>query len=117
MGNNSRLVYSDEYGSNCPKCKKPRSKCQCAEAKEAQNTDGIVRVSRSKAGRKGSGVSLITGVPLQGKELKELAKKLKQKCGSGGTVKDGIIEIQGEHRDKLVEELKKLGWTVKKAGG
>ena len=114
---NNRLVYSDEFGSNCPKCKKPRSKCRCDENKQAPRSDGIVRVSRSTAGRKGKGVTIITGVPLQGKDLKELAKKLKQKCGSGGTVKDGIIEIQGEHRDALVEELQRQGWTVKKAGG
>ena len=114
---NNRLVYSDELGRNCPKCHKPLGKCQCAKSSPIAKNDGIVRVSRSTAGRKGSGVTLITGVPLQGKELKELAKKLKQKCGSGGTLKDGVIEIQGEHRDKLVEELQKFGWQVKKAGG
>ncbi|PLY03243.1 MAG: stress response translation initiation inhibitor YciH [Desulfuromonas sp.] len=113
----NRLVYSDEVGSNCPKCKKTLKKCTCTANKTAVQSDGIVRIGRSSAGRKGSGVTVITGVPLQGKELKELAKKLKQKCGSGGTIKDGVIEIQGEHRDKLVGELKKHGWTVKKAGG
>jgi translation initiation factor 1 len=119
MMRNSRLVYSDEQGKNCPKCRKPLNKCKCAEKTRtpAPKSDGIVRISRSTAGRKGSGVSVITGVPLQGKELKELAKKLKQKCGSGGTVKDGVIEIQGDHRDMLVVELQKYGWTVKKAGG
>jgi translation initiation factor 1 len=114
---NSRLVYSDEIGRNCLKCNKPLNKCTCDRNKSAPSKDGIVRVSRSSAGRKGKGVTIVTGVPLQGKELKDLAKKLKQKCGSGGTVKDGIIEIQGEHRDTLVAELQKQGWTVKKAGG
>ena len=114
---NSRLVYSDEVGRNCPKCKMPLAKCRCDKRKAAPKSDGIIRVGRSTAGRKGSGVTVITGVPLQNVELKELAKTLKQKCGSGGTVKDGIIEIQGEHRDRLVEELQKFGWTVKKAGG
>ncbi len=117
MSKNSRLVYSDEIGSTCPKCKKPLKNCTCKNTQSTPKSDGIVRVSRSSAGRKGKGVTIITGVPLQDKALKELAKKLKQKCGSGGTVKDGIIEIQGEHRDMLVEELQKQGWTVKKAGG
>jgi len=79
-------------------------------------TDGIVRISRQTKGRKGAGVSLVTGVPLDGKELKNLAKKLKQKCGTGGTIKSGIIEIQGDHRDTLKQELTKLGYTVKLAG-
>ena len=117
MSKNSRLVYSDEIGSTCPKCRKPLKSCDCHNTTSVSKGDGIVRVSRSTAGRKGKGVTIITGVPLQDKKLKELAKKLKQKCGSGGTVKDGIIEIQGEHRDMLVEELQKQGWTVKKAGG
>lgn len=77
----------------------------------------MVRISRQTKGRKGSGVSLITGIPLDGNELKILAKQLKTKCGTGGTVKDGIIEIQGDHRQTLLDELKKKGWTVKLAGG
>lgn len=80
-------------------------------------TDGIVRVSRQTKGRKGKGVTLITGVPLAGAELKDLAKLLKQKCGSGGTIKDGTIEVQGDHRDLLVAELKSKGWVVRKSGG
>jgi translation initiation factor 1 len=62
-------------------------------------------------------VSIITGLPLRDAELKALAKALKQKCGAGGAVKDGTIEIQGDHRDLLVTELTKLGYTVKKVGG
>ena len=79
--------------------------------------DGVVRVSRETKGRKGKGMTIITGVPLRGSDLKELAKQLKQKCGTGGTVKGDIIEIQGDHRDKLITELSDRGWTVKKAGG
>jgi translation initiation factor 1 len=79
--------------------------------------DGVVRVSRETKGRKGKGVTLVTGVPLGGDDLKDLAKKLKRRCGSGGTVKDGVIEIQGDHRDAVIAELSGFGWTVKKAGG
>ncbi len=80
-------------------------------------SDGIVRISRQTKGRKGAGVSLVTGVPLDDKNLKNLAKQLKQKCGTGGTIKSGIIEIQGDHRDLLKQELLKLGYTVKLSGG
>ncbi len=83
----------------------------------AVKSDGIVRVGRETKGRKGKGVTLVTGVPLPVDELKLLAKELKQKCGTGGTLKDGVIEIQGDHRDILIELLKAKGWTVKKAGG
>lgn len=114
---NYRPVYSSETGRLCPKCGKPAANCSCTRQNPAPAGDGVVRVSRSTAGRKGKGVTIVTGVPLEGKELKELAKRLKQKCGSGGTLKDGVIEIQGEHRDQLVEELQKQGWTVKRAGG
>lgn len=79
--------------------------------------DGVVRVSRETKGRKGKGVTIITGVPLHPAGIAELAAQLKKKCGSGGTVKDGVIEIQGDHRDTIVEALAKLGWTVKRAGG
>ena len=114
---NNRLIYSSELGRLCPGCSQPIKNCLCKKTKDAKPGDGIVRISRSTAGRKGKGVTLITGVPLTGEALKELARQLKQKCGSGGTLKDGIIEIQGEHRDQLVEELQKHGWTVKRAGG
>ena len=114
-----RTVYSSEHGRMCPDCRRPLSKCNCkAEKKNAKpKTDGIVRVSRETKGRKGSGVSIITGLPLNDADLKKLAKQLKKTCGSGGTVKDRTIEIQGDHRDKLVAELQKLGYTAKKAGG
>jgi translation initiation factor 1 len=80
-------------------------------------TDGIVRIHRETKGRKGKGVTLLTGIPLPAEELKTLAKSLKQKCGTGGTVKDGVIEIQGDQRQLLLAELQKLGWKVKLAGG
>lgn len=76
-----------------------------------------MRVGRETKGRKGKGVSLVRGVLLQDQELARLAKRLKTKCGSGGTVKNGVIEIQGDHRDLLMEELRKEGFTVKRSGG
>jgi translation initiation factor 1 len=79
--------------------------------------DGTVRVSRETKGRKGKGVSLVSGVPLGAEALAALAKELKQRCGTGGTVKDGVIEIQGDHRDRLIEELQSRGHRVKRAGG
>ena len=112
----SGLVYSTEHGRMCPGCGQPVDECICGEELAPQG-DGIVRVSRETKGRKGKGVTLITGVPLKSNELKALAKQLKQRCGTGGAVKDGVIEIQGDQRDLLVEELKKKGYQVKKAGG
>ena len=115
---NSRLVYSSASGRICPKCKKPIAACACSQsAATPPPGDGVVRVGRETKGRKGKGMTLITGVPLPADELKKLAKELKQKCGTGGTLKDGVIEIQGDHRDALVEMLKARGWTVKRSGG
>jgi len=79
--------------------------------------DGIVRVGRETTGRKGKGVTTVRGVPLAGDALEALATRLKKRCGSGGTVDGGVIEIQGDHRDLLVDELGKLGYTVRRAGG
>ena len=76
-----------------------------------------VRVSRQVAGRGGKAVSVITGLPLAASALEELATKLKKLCGAGGAVKDGSIEIQGDHRDRLVAELCKLGYEAKRSGG
>ena len=101
----------------CPGCSQPVAQCACSHSGGLAPGDGIVRVSRETKGRKGKGVTLITGLPLDSSGLQKLAKQLKRRCGAGGTVRDGVIEIQGEHRDLLVTELKKLGFTVKRAGG
>ncbi len=76
-----------------------------------------VRVGRETSGRSGKGVSVITGLPLTGDALAALATQLKKRCGSGGTVRDGVIEIQGDHRDTLVQELTRLGYPAKRSGG
>lgn len=116
---NSKLVYSTELGRICPSCGKQSAECICKKKKTQPmpKSDGKIRVERSTKGRKGKGVSLISGLPLEGRSLKELAKKLKQKCGTGGTVKNGVIEIQGDHRNVLIEHLKTLGYKAVKAGG
>lgn len=117
----SRLVYSSESGRICPRCEKYFEHCACKNAKQQAvptvKNDGIVRVGRETKGRKGKGVTTVTGVPLVGDDLKQLAKEFKQKCGTGGTLKDGVIEIQGDHRDQLIELLKVKGWQVKRSGG
>jgi len=115
----SGLVYSTEFGKMCPACDKPIAKCACKKKKSQliPKNDGFVRLIKETKGRKGKGVILITGLPLDNDELKKLAKSLKQKCGSGGSLKNGVIEIQGDHRDLLEDELSKLGYRVKRAGG
>ncbi len=115
--NGSGLVYSTEHGKMCQNCAKPLAQCSCGQKKVQAKGDGIVRVLRETKGRKGSGVTLITGLPLADPELTALAKQLKQRCGSGGTVKNGIIEVQGDHRDVILTELLRLGYPAKKAGG
>ena len=109
MSKNSRLVYSTETGRINPQDDKPTS--------DNASGDGIVRLKRETKGRKGKGVTLVTGVPLAEAELKKLAKTLKQKCGVGGALKDGVIEIQTDDRDKLKQLLEAQGFTVKVAGG
>ncbi|MFA6497928.1 MAG: translation initiation factor Sui1 [Desulfurivibrionaceae bacterium] len=116
-GNGSGLVYSTEHGRTCPHCARPVAQCSCGQKKVAPKGDGIVRISRETKGRKGSGVTLITGLPLAEPELAALAKQLKQRCGSGGTVKNGVIEIQGDQREVVLAELIRLGYQAKKAGG
>ena len=111
------LVYSTAHGQMCPRCGKPTIRCACRKTAPQPGGDGIVRVQRQRKGRRGKGVTLVTGVPLDAFELAALAKELKRRCGSGGTVKDGVIEIQGDHRNLLVEMLSGRGWVVKRAGG
>lgn len=111
------VVYSTAHGRMCPDCGKPAAACGCGQKKAAPAGDGIVRVGRETKGRKGSGVTLVSGVPLDDTGLLALAKELKKRCGSGGTVKESVIEIQGDHRDTVILELQKKGWKVKRAGG
>lgn len=113
----SRPVYSTTHGRLCPDCGRPVAQCICRRAPAPPKGDGIVRVGRETKGRAGKGVTIITGVPLAGDQLAALATALKKRCGTGGTVKDGVIEIQGDHRDVLVAELTQRGFRVKKAGG
>jgi len=117
MDQDSRFVYSTEQGRICPECGKAAKACMCVRAARKSGGDGIVRVLRETKGRKGKGVTVITGLPLSAPDLKALGRQLKKTCGSGGTVKDGVIEIQGDHRDRLLVELKKLGFAAKRAGG
>ena len=123
-----RLVYSSESGRICPSCGRTETRCSCRgkgararikareDAESAKAGDGIVRVGRSTKGRRGKIVSVVTGVVLDEDALRELAGDLKRRCGTGGALKDGIIEIQGDHRDTLVLELEKRGFKVKRAG-
>lgn len=106
-------VYSTEHGRMCPDCNKPAAACLCSAKRTIPRSDGIVRVVLERSGRKGKGVTVITGIPLDHDGLLLCAKQLKQKCGSGGTVKNNAIEIQGDWRDKLVEEMQKQGYRVR----
>lgn len=110
------LVYSTEHGRMCPDCRQPQAQCICKAATVPEG-DGIVRVSRETKGRGGKAVTLVKGVLLEATALAQLGKQLKAACGTGGTVKDGVIEVQGDHIERVMEALKKQGYTVKRAGG
>jgi translation initiation factor 1 len=100
----------------CPECRRQLSGCTC-NAKAAPAGDGVVRVSRQTKGRGGKSVTLIKGLALDSIALALLGKQLRTACGSGGTVKDGVIEVQGDHCELVVEALKKHGHNAKRAGG
>lgn len=107
MNDNSRLVYSTETGrikEEAPVVSRPKG-------------DGVIRIQRQTSGRKGKGVCVITGVDLPDAELSKLVAELKKKCGCGGTLKDGVIEIQGDKRDLIKQLLEAKGMKVKLAGG
>jgi translation initiation factor 1 len=111
------LVYSTDSGRMCPACRRPIAACVCGQATPVPRGDGIVRVSRETKGRAGKGVTLVRGLTLDAAALTSLAKALKAACGSGGTVKDGVIEVQGDHCERVIGHLARQGWTVKRAGG
>ncbi len=110
------VVYSSETGRNCPECNKPIASCSCNETSTLLG-DGNVKVRKENKGRKGKGVTTISGLPLNIDDLKSLAKEFKQMCGVGGSVKNGVIEIQGDHVVPLLNELVKRGYKAKKSGG
>ena len=120
---NTRLVYSTESGRICPRCRKPSASCRCGNKGKKSppqsqfKPDGIIRIRRETKGRKGKTVTAVFGFELGAFDLKALAKQLKQHCGTGGSVKDGVIVVQGDHREALREFLTAQGYTVKIAGG
>lgn len=110
------LVYSTDSGRHCPECRQPIDACICKQTAVPAG-DGIARVRRETKGRGGKTVTAVSGVPLAEDALKELASALKRRCGTGGALKDGVIEIQGDHVELLLEELAKRGFKAKKSGG
>jgi translation initiation factor 1 len=115
-----RLVYSTDGGriNTCPTCGQPYKQCSCDQSTQpTRKSDGIVRVRLERKGHGGKTVTVIDGIIGSDTELAALAQQLKKLCGSGGTVKDGIIEIQGDHCEKVMAKLTALGYKVKRAGG
>lgn len=112
------LVYSSDAGRMCPTCRRPAAACTCrARGNAAPAGDGVARVSRETKGRGGKAVTLVRGVPLGVEAVAALGKRLRNACGAGGTLKDGVLEIQGDHAERIVELLKAEGFAVKRAGG
>ena len=112
------LVYSTETGRMCPDCGKPLNACSCKAAAKAKPVgDGNVKVSRESKGRGGKTVTLVRGLALDADALTALGKQLRSACGSGGTAKDGVLEIQGDHCERVMAELTKLGHKPKRVGG
>ena len=111
------LVYSTDAGRMCPGCGNPAAQCDCKQTGPAPAGDGIVRVSRETKGRGGKAVTVVRGLDLDASALAQLGKQLKAACGSGGTAKEGVIEVQGDHCAKVIELLKAQGRIVKRAGG
>ncbi|PIQ87903.1 MAG: hypothetical protein COV73_01680 [Candidatus Omnitrophica bacterium CG11_big_fil_rev_8_21_14_0_20_43_6] len=112
---NSSLVYSTSQGSICPGCGQQLKRCVCRNIKKTKvaGTDGVVRLRYEINGRKGKGMTMIYGLALNEAGLLDLAKKLKQRFATGGAVKDGTIQLQGDFRDQARQELSKLGYPVK----
>ena len=117
----STLVYSTDAGGRvCPGCGQALGACECAQRAQAARLaagDGVARVSREVSGRGGKTVTVVRGLPLDDAALGALTKALKAACGSGGTLKDGVIEIQGDHRDRVCTLLAARNLKVKRAGG
>jgi translation initiation factor 1 len=118
-GSSGGLVYSTDTGRMCPDCRQPVASCGCAasRARATPGGDGIARIRRETGGRGGKTVTVVTGLPLDDVALIALSRRLKSACGTGGTVRGGALEFQGDHRDELVALLAKEGFKSKRAGG
>jgi translation initiation factor 1 len=113
-----RVVYSTGEGAVCPACRRAKSKCVCAETHKTEiRGDGNVKVRRETAGRGGKTVTTITGLALNHGQLQTLLKELKRVCGAGGSLKDWVLEVQGDHCEAVIRELLKRGIRAKRAGG
>jgi translation initiation factor 1 len=111
------LVYSTDSGRMCPACRQAVARCACSRTAAPPSGDGIVRVSRETKGRGGKTVTVVRGLAMDAAALQSMAKTLKAACGSGGAVKDGVVEVQGDHCDRIVALLTEQGHRVKRAGG
>ncbi len=115
---NTRLVYSTDGGRLCPDCRQPQADCRCAALAATQlRGDGRVRVARERGGRGGKTVTTVRGLALADAQIAELGKRLRSACGSGGTAKDGVIEIQGDHAERVLALLLAEGHAAKRTGG
>ena len=118
----NRVVYDTDLGrlDCCSNCKRRLEACVCPKGTPGgarSKGDGIVRISRDRTGRRGKTVTVVAGIVASQDALNEIAGTLKRLCGSGGTVADGNVEIQGDHRERVAAKLTELGYTVKLAGG
>lgn len=112
------LVYSTDAGRTCPACRQALAACRCAEAaRQVIVGDGRVRVSREKAGRGGKTVTVVRGLPLPADDLAALGKRLRSTCGTGGTVRNGLLELQGDHAERVTAWLQAEGFAAKRSGG
>ena len=111
----SDLVYSTDAGRMCPDCRQPMAGCSC-KAQALPKTGGVVRVSLQTKGRGGKIVTIVKGLPLDATALALLGKQLRAACGSGGTVKDGVVEVQGDHVATVIADLQKQNYNVKHIG-
>lgn len=112
------LVYSTDGGRTCPACRKPVAECVCkAQARTVAKGDGVVRVSRETKGRGGKTVTIVRGLDLEPAALAAIGKQLRTACGAGGTTGDGVLEVQGDHCERVMAWLANDGWVVKRAGG
>lgn len=114
---NRAIVYSTEHGRMCGECGYAIQECRCKDKENQFTNEPKIRIWREVKGRRGKIVTLISGLPMNQTDLQEMSKELKKRCGSGGSVKEGAILIQGDHREKIFNYLQEKGYTVKKIGG